>query len=106
MRIREPELSTEQWEERIGEQVRDLRIAAGLDQTELSESAGVSIGALRNLERGRGSTLRTLLRVIGELGREDWLRNLAPTVMVSPLDAVRATAGPRRRVYRPRESGS
>jgi len=106
MRIREPQLSTEEWEGRIGVQFRAMRLSAGSDQSELAEQAAVSIGALRNLERGNGSTLKTLVRVARALGREDWLQSIAPTVSVSPLDLVRSSPRARTRVYRPRRERS
>ena len=110
MRIRETQLlhtyasarSADEWEQRLGEQLRRSRLAAGLDQAGLAAHAGVSIGALRNLEHGRGSTLKTLVRVIRVLGRDDWLDALSPAVSVSPIDILRGGAAPRTRVYRPR----
>ena len=104
MRIRESQFSTEEWEVRLGNQFRAMRIAAGFDQASLAELADVSIGAIRNLERGNGSTLKTLVRVVRALGREDWLESLSPVVTVSPLDLVRTGRRSRTRVYRPRSA--
>ena len=105
MAIGARQLSTDEWETDLGRQVRRARLAAGLDQLQLSDSASVSIGALRNLERGNGSTIRTLVRVVRALGREDWLAGLAPVAAVSPIDVFRGAHQPRTRVYRPRASG-
>jgi transcriptional regulator with XRE-family HTH domain len=102
MRIAEQVFSTEEWEQRIGNQVRAMRISAGLEQAELAMAAGISIGAVRNLERGRGSTVRTLVRTVHALDRDDWLESLAPQSSVSPLDLIRSVSRPRSRVYRPR----
>ena len=96
------EISTEEWEERLGSQFRSMRIAAGLDQAALAELADVSVGAIRNLERGNGSTLKTLVRATRALKREDWLLSLSPVITVSPLDLVRSGRSARTRVYRPR----
>ncbi len=98
--------STEEWEGDVGEQFRSLRLAAGLDQLGLASAAAVSVGAIRNLERGSGSTLRTVVRVTRVLGREDWLGALAPTPTVSPIDVLRSARSPRVRVYRPRADES
>jgi transcriptional regulator with XRE-family HTH domain len=100
------QLSTDDWEQRIGDQVRRARLTAGLDQTELAERSDVSIGALRNLERGNGSTLRTLVRVARALGRQSWLGSLAPAVTVSPIDVLRGGRQERSRVYRPRSASA
>jgi transcriptional regulator with XRE-family HTH domain len=80
-------------------------LAADLEQAELAEQSDVSIGALRNLERGNGSTLRTLVRIARSLGLESWLDSLSPAVSVSPIDVLRNGTGERTRVYRARSSG-
>ena len=98
-----PQSSTEEWEALIGEQVRTLRIAKGLDQAQLAELSGVSLGTVKGIEQGRGSTLRSLVRLTRALDREDWLRGLAPRPTVSPIDVLRTSrTEPRRRVYRAR----
>lgn len=99
--------STEEWEQRIGEQFRDLRLAHGLDQAELADASGVSLGAVKNLEQGKGSTLKTLVKVARSLDRGDWLLSVAPPVTVSPIEILRTGRARRRsRVYRPRGGGS
>jgi transcriptional regulator with XRE-family HTH domain len=74
----------------MGKQVRAARIAQDLDQSSLASMANVSIGALSNLERGKGSSLATLIAVVRALGRTDWLETLAPAVAVSPLQMLRS----------------
>jgi transcriptional regulator with XRE-family HTH domain len=98
-------LSASDWEARIGEQLRRSRLDADLDQAQLAARADVSIGALRNLERGNGSTLRTLVRVARALGLESWLNSLAPAAAVSPIEVLRSGRPQRKRVYRARSSG-
>ena len=98
--------STEDFEIALGEQVRALRIAAGLDQATLASEAGISLGAVRNLEQGNGSTLRTIIRAVRVLDREDWLDGLAPRVSVSPLDVLRNRRTPRQRVFKERSTGT
>ena len=78
-------LTSDEWELRFGDQVRRARVSARLDQDALAEAANVSVGAVRNLENGRGSSLRTLVRVARALGRQDWLDGFAPEVTVSPM---------------------
>ena len=98
-----PQFDTVEWEQALGEQFRTLRLGRGLDQSELAGLAGVSLGSVRGLEQGTGSSLKTIVRVARALDREDWLRGLAPRPTVSPLDVLRsARTTPRRRVYRPR----
>jgi len=94
--------TVDQWEAVLGEQVRRVRIARNLDQSQLAALADVSVGSVSNLERGNGSSLRTLIAVLRALGREEWLESLAPAVGVSPLDMLRA----RQRMPRPRQRAS
>jgi transcriptional regulator with XRE-family HTH domain len=99
---RVPRRSTDEWESRIGEQFRELRVRTNLSQAELAERAGVSLGAVKNLERGRGSALSTVLRVAIALGQEDWLNGLSAEISISPIDVLRAGHARRMRVYRSR----
>jgi transcriptional regulator with XRE-family HTH domain len=103
MTIAEQLSSSDEWELSLGSQVRSLRISHGLDQRQLAELAGASLGSVKNLEQGRGSTLKTVVRVARALDREDWLAGFAPRVSVSPIDVLRSSRRePRQRVYRPR----
>ena len=83
-------LTVEEWEAQLGQQVRAARVARGLDQAHLALLANVSLATLSNLERGKGSTLKTLVAVARSLGRTDWLENFAPEVTVSPMQMLRA----------------
>ena len=93
----------EEWEAALGDQIRRVRIGRDLDQAGLAELADVSIGAISNLERGKGSSLRTLISVVRALGRTEWLESLAPAVGVSPMQLLRSkqrTPQPRLRASR------
>jgi transcriptional regulator with XRE-family HTH domain len=71
-------MRTEEREAELGRRVRALRIARRLTQSELSESANVSLGAVKNLERGTGSTTTTLIKVLRALAADDWISTLGP----------------------------
>jgi transcriptional regulator with XRE-family HTH domain len=96
--IQRSNLTIQEWEALIGEQVRAARIASELNQAGLAAAADVSVGALANLERGSGSSLKTVVAVARALGRTDWLQSLAPPVTVSPLQLLRAKKSTRQRV--------
>ncbi len=98
MQVDRSHRTTSEWEAVLGDQIRRVRIASNLDQARLAELADVSIGAVSNLERGKGSSLRTLIGVLRALGRVDWLESLAPAVAVSPMQLLRA----KQRAPRPR----
>ena len=93
------QLTTKEWEAQLGEQLRSLRLRQNVDQRELAKRAGVALNAVKNLEAGKGATLTSLVRVLRSLGRADWLGALAPTVSISPLQALEAKPA-RQRVSR------
>lgn len=95
--------STEEWETTLGEQVRNLRLRRNLDQQGVAEQAGVGLSALKNLESGKGATLKTLIRVLRALDRINWLDTLAPAVSISPLQMLKAKPV-RQRASRPRKA--
>ncbi|MGO9872877.1 MAG: helix-turn-helix transcriptional regulator [Acidimicrobiia bacterium] len=88
--IERKNLTVEEWELRVGRQIRAARVANGVDQAQLASLANVSLATLSNLERGKGSTLKTVIAVVRALGQTDWLENLAPEVSVSPMQMLRA----------------
>src|SRR5215218_3576403 len=80
--------------ERIGEQVRAERLAAGLSQTELARRIGVTPSALSQVERGRhGLSGETLTRLWATLGIP-----FGPTASPSPLPYRLARRGARQPV--------
>ncbi len=83
-------ITLEEWEALVGRQVRTARVASGLDQAQLAAMANVSLATLSNLERGKGSNLKTVIAVARALGRTDWLESFAPEVTVSPMQMLRA----------------
>lgn len=85
--------TTAELEASLGQQIRALRLELDLDQAGLASRADVSISALRALEAGRGSSLRTLVRVTRALDRTDWLEAFHRTPEVSPLALLREREG-------------
>ena len=77
--------TTERWEVHIGEQVRRARSEEAWTQAELARRANVNRNSVSTLERGDGSSLATLIRVVRALGRTDWLDALAPDLGPSPM---------------------
>jgi transcriptional regulator with XRE-family HTH domain len=82
--------TVEEFEAEMGGQIKSLRLKQNIDRATLALRAGCSVSALKNLESGNGSTLRTLIAVVRALGREDWLRNVAPMATISPLSLLKA----------------
>lgn len=73
----------------LGQAARTLRLDRNLDQQSLAAEAGVSLSALKSLESGSGTTLRTFIQVLRALGREEWLKTLAPAASINPLNLPR-----------------
>ena len=96
----------EDLEGNLGEGVRALRIDQRLTQVELAKRANVSVGAVKNLENGRGSNTTTLVRVVHVLGQDAWLSALAPSAETfNPLVLLESrTSGTRRGPRRVRPS--
>jgi transcriptional regulator with XRE-family HTH domain len=81
--------STSDYEALLGEQIKRLRIARDIDQISLASQANISVGAIKNLEGGKGSSLKTLILVLRALNQENWLTMLGPATTVSPLQMLR-----------------
>ncbi len=95
-------MSIMQAELKLGEDLRTLRLSKNLGQRVVAERAGVSEKAIRRLETGQGSTLSTLIAVVGVLGRDAWLDAIGPVASINPLhlssrDSPRERASARRR---------
>ena len=106
-------MRTDELERLLGARLRALRIQRDLTQADLAEAANVSLGALKRLERGMGSTTTTLIRVLRALDQERWLDALGPApTRFNPLDVLDArtkataatTDAPRVRRRRPSAS--
>ena len=80
----------------LGDSLKAFRIQRGLDQKQLAERAGVSLGALSHLENGQGSTLLSFVKVLRALGLQNGLHQLVPTGVLDPLSLTRQ-AMPRQR---------
>lgn len=84
-------MRTEELEQRLGEHLRAIRIRRDLTQAELADAANVSLGALKRLERGMGSTTTTLVSVLRALGEEAWIDALGPAATrFNPLEILDA----------------
>jgi transcriptional regulator with XRE-family HTH domain len=88
--------TTEEMEAALGANLKALRLDLNIDQQTVAGRAGISVSALKNLENGKGSTVRTLVATLRALGRADWLATIAPIASINPLTHTEA-ATPRQR---------
>jgi transcriptional regulator with XRE-family HTH domain len=93
-----PHHTVAELEVELGGSLRLLRLNRNIEQKTLAAQAGVSVQALKNLERGK-ATLRTLVSILRALGREEWLRSIAPMATINPL-SLPPSAAPRQRARR------
>lgn len=91
----------EEWEEVLGQQIRNLRILRNMDQKALSEQAGVALNVIKRIESGKTSTTKSLIKILRVLNRVEWLETLAPKVTVNPLHMT-PLKSPRQKVFKPR----
>ena len=68
--------SVEEILQTLGERIRTQRLAQGISQQVLADRAGLSLGAVRQLEGSGRSGLDTLVRVLFVLGIVDELEDL------------------------------
>jgi transcriptional regulator with XRE-family HTH domain len=98
-----PELQTE-----LGARIRQLRLSRNINQRAAAEKAGITRGALQNLEAGRGSSVQTLLRTLKALNYLEGIEMLAPQPSVNPLALLKTKTPPQRarhpRVARPQNT--
>ncbi len=82
-------MRSDELERALGGHFRALRTARRLTQAELAERANVSIGALKHLESGSGTTTTTLVKILRALGEERWIDALAPPpAPFNPLEVL------------------
>jgi transcriptional regulator with XRE-family HTH domain len=89
-------LTIDEWESELGRHLRDLRLRRNIDQRQFAEQAAVALNVVKNLERGKGATVASLIKVLRALGREEWLHTLAPQVSISPLQMLKAKSARQR----------
>jgi transcriptional regulator with XRE-family HTH domain len=82
-------MTYQEWEAELGQQLRSLRLRQNINQQRLAEQSGVALNVIKNLESGKGATIKSLIKVLRSLNHENWLTTLAPTVSISPLQMLK-----------------
>lgn len=89
-------LSPDELEQALGDDIKAHRLQKNITRQNLCARAGISENALRNLEGGRGATVKTLIKTLKALNRESWLDTIAPKTSINPLHLT-STNKPRQR---------
>jgi len=87
--MKNPLLTTDEFEFMLGESLKNIRLQKNLTRQSLCEKAGISVSALRHLENGEGATLKTFIRVMRALDKQDWLFGVEPKISINPLHMLK-----------------
>lgn len=103
-------LSTHEWEARLGAQIRELRLRQNLTQAEVARQANIDRTTVGRIESGDGGSVGSLVRIARALGRDGWLESFAPPVStISPMEQLRErqrSESPQRQRARPSTKAS
>ena len=91
-----PTHSSVELESLLGEHIKRIRLLKNIKRDDLATQAGISLTAIKNLESGTGASIKTLVKVLRVLGKEDWLSVLAPVASINPMTMLK-TKGQRQR---------
>ena len=86
--------------QRIGVAVREHRLRKNITQKILAERSGISLTAVKHLERGVGATLGSFVQACRTLGIDGWIAEIEPRDELSPIayaDALKKAAQKKRR---------
>ncbi len=89
----------------LGSRVQRERLNRNITQADLARHAGVSRTLLQNLEKGNGSTLTGVVRVLRALTLLPQLDAFLPDRGPSPVQLARLAGKPRRRATGSRGTG-
>lgn len=89
--------TSNQIEAAICKRLESIRLSRNIDQIKLAEKAGVGARTIYNLEKGRGVSMDTFIRVMKALGIQHTLEALLPDPSVRPVERVGVGAKERKR---------
>lgn len=79
-----------EWERRLGENIRTVRLRENLTQAEVARRANIDRTTVGRIENGDGGSISSLVQIARVLGREDWLGSFTPTApTISPMQQLR-----------------
>ena len=88
----------------IGSMLKRERLYRNLSQSVVSARSGISESALKNLEGGKGASLKTFIQVCRTLGKDEWIMGLGPADAVSIRDYAKRGNRPRQRASSTRKA--
>lgn len=82
-------MGNEEIRKEIGKRLRSERLNQNTTQAQLSERAGISRRTLVAAEKGQGTTLETLIRLLRGLGQLGQLDQFLPEPAISPIQLAK-----------------
>jgi len=89
--------TSDQIETALCKRVENIRLTRNITQAKLAEEAGVALKTIGRLEKGKGVSLDTFIRVLIALGIQHNLKGLLPDPTVRPIERVDIGGTERRR---------
>ena len=77
--------------------IEDIRLVRNITQAELAERAGVSLSTIGRMEKGKGVSLDTFIRVLIALDIQQNLEGLLPDPSVRPIERINRNGRERQR---------
>ncbi len=84
--------------------LENIRLSKNVNQSELSEQAGVSRSTLTRIAKGQSISLDSFIRVLKALGLAGHLTSLLPDPDIRPVEMVRQEGRHRRRASTKRKA--
>jgi len=89
--------TSDQIEKALCKNVENIRLARNITQVQLANESGVSPNTIHRLEKGKGVSLDTFIRVLIALGVQQSLEVLLPDPSIRPIDRVNIGGSERKR---------
>ena len=83
--------------EKIGENIKRMRLEHNISQKELASSAGVAISSIAALERGENISLKTLVPILRALNSLHMLSDFLKEPEISPIAYAKQLDGQKTR---------
>jgi transcriptional regulator with XRE-family HTH domain len=94
--------TSEQIEGALCKQLENIRLARNITQAQLARESGVALRTIGRLEKGKGVSLDTFIRILIALRLQHNLKTLLPDPTVRPIERVHFGGAERKRA-RPRQ---
>jgi transcriptional regulator with XRE-family HTH domain len=73
----------------IGKRLKSHRLKKNITQLELANKTGLSRVSISKIERGKGSTLSSLIEILRMLDLLQNIEHLIPEIEISPIELIR-----------------